>query len=678
MTLSAYRTLWVRVVGCACLAGWLAGCSANQLFNEGMSDINAGRFDVGLAKIEDASRKDPDNAFLRTEARMKREYVIHSLLRDADTARAALQFAEARRLYQRALDMDRDNQQAREGLEATRGGEMKQMEIRMAKDLIDQHDLKGAQAQLSRLLSLDPGNLDVKQMLASVTAQIPSPAPVRPKLRLKEDHVDLLEFRDTSLTMIFEALSRTSGINFVLDKDVKGDMKSNLFVRDVSVEAAIDMVLTQHGLEKKFLGENLLMIYPDTLDKRRRYEEQVVKSFHLTNADPKQAMSLLKVMLDTKVLFVDDHSKLVVMRDTPEVVHMAEKLLMSLDLEDSEVMMEVEVVEIQRSKLQELGVKYPTQITLNTITPPVPGSAAAGAIAASASPNLLSNAFKFSASTTSISNLNAAIDLKKEDAEANLLASPRIRARNYEKAKVLIGDRVPVITNAVTPTNLGSSVVTGNVQYIDVGLKFEVEPTIHRDDDVSMKVNLEVSNIVKEVLNDKSGTLAYQIGTRTAATVLRLRDGETQVLAGLISDEDRESSSRVPGLGDLPILGRLFSSQKSDINKKEIVLSITPHVIHHGGRNAASSEIWFGTENTRGLPLIKQNESDRESMQQSNGAAPVSGVTPTAGRDAISAPASPAPAATGVGPKAAVEQPGIPSRNDLLSAADVNGVRIAP
>jgi len=193
--------------------------------------------------------------------------------------------------------------------------------------------------------------------------------------------------------------------------------------------------------------------------------------------------------------------------------------------------------------------------------------------------------------------LATTLNLMMQDGTTNLLASPRIRVRNREKAKVMIGDRVPVITNAVTPVSTGTPVVTGNVQYMDVGMKLEVEPEIHLDNDISIKVHLDVSSIVKQIDNPISGTQAYQIGTRNASTVLRLRDGETQVLAGLISDEDRKTANKVPGLGQLPILGRLFSDDGSNTSKTEIILSITPRIVGKKAMpDAREVEYWSGTE----------------------------------------------------------------------------------
>jgi general secretion pathway protein D len=402
-------------------------------------------------------------------------------------------------------------------------------------------------------------------------------------------------------------------------------------------------------------------------------------------------MSLLKVMLDTKSLFIDEHARLLVMRDTPEVVRMAEKLLLSLDLEDSEVMMEVDIVEITRSKLQEIGIKYPNQVNLNILAP----AAAAGTTAVQTLATLA-----FDRVHTGISSLGATINLKREDSHVNILSSPRIRARNYEKAKVHIGDRVPVFTNAVTPIIGGTgSVVTGSVTYLDVGLKFDVEPTIYWDDEVSMKLNLEVSSIVKEVQSGSS--LSYQVGTRAASTVLRLRDGETQVLAGLISDADRETATKVPGLSSFPILGRLFSSEKSDKNKQEIALSITPHVIRHGRRpNIASSEILYGTESSRGIPLtVKMSDNDRKPIVESKGAVglpatvtmgaaivgnPSEGaarneavsatVSDATRRGAVRRPAGP-PVAVTPGASQAVNSPESPPRSDPSPVAEPEGVK---
>jgi general secretion pathway protein D len=272
-----------------------------------------------------------------------------------------------------------------------------------------------------------------------------------------------------------------------------------------------------------------------------------------------------------------------VMRDTPDAVRMAEKLVASIDVPEPEVIIEVEVLEIARSRVLDLGISYPGSVTAT----PSPVSGATGLV--------LSDLKHQNSNTIQISSLSATLSAMQQHGDTNTLASPRIRARNKEKAKILIGSRVPVITNSVTPT-ASSAVVTGSVQYLDVGLTLEIQPTIYLDGDVAIKVGLEVSNITNQITTS-SGTVAYTIGTRNANTTLRLKDGETQILAGLIQDSDTRSASGIPGLSQIPVVGRLFGSNHGDREKNEVVLSITPRIIRTQARPPAdATEFWFGTE----------------------------------------------------------------------------------
>ena len=154
--------------------------------------------------------------------------------------------------------------------------------------------------------------------------------------------------------MVFEALSRTSGINVLLDKDVKPDLKTSIFVKDVSVEDAIDLILMQSQLEKKIISDNTVFIYPNTPAKIKDYQDLKIRSFHLTNADPKQMLTMIKTLLKTKDIFVHEKTNSIVMRDTPEAIRLAEKMVADQDIADPEVMLEVEVLEISRSRLSEI------------------------------------------------------------------------------------------------------------------------------------------------------------------------------------------------------------------------------------------------------------------------------------------------------------------------------------
>ena len=349
---------------------------------------------------------------------------------------------------------------------------------------------------------------------------------------------------------------------------------------------------------------------------------------------------MVKALVKTKDIFVDEKLNLLVIKDTPEAVRLAERLLESLDMPESEVMLEVEVLEVTRSKLLELGLRFPDQVGYGLLQPTTNSTTIINGVAQTTT-NLggtlaagqvdLRNT---SGLTSYVANPALALNLKNQVGSGNLLANPRIRVKNREKAKIHIGDRVPVFTTTAT-ANVG---VSASVAYLDVGLKLDVEPNIYLDDDVSIRVGLEVSSIVKEVPGP-SGSLAYQIGTRSAATVLRLRNGETQVLAGLISDEERSSANKLPGLGDLPGIGRLFSSQSDNNSKTEIVLLITPRVVRNLARPDAVSSTWpAGSEATVGSPAMQVKSAGPRAMSLSSRP---SGAVPSASAPAVSAPEPP-------------------------------------
>jgi general secretion pathway protein D len=233
----------------------------------------------------------------------------------------------------------------------------------------------------------------------------------------------------------------------------------------------------------------------------------------------------------------------------------------------------------------------------------------------------------------------ATLNLRREVGDTKTLANPSIRVRSKEKAKVMIGDKVPVITT----TTGQAGFVSDSVSYLDVGLQLEVEPTVFADDDVAIRLGLEVSSVTGQV-KSANGTLAYQIGTRNANTFLRLHDGETQFLAGLISHDEQMTASRLPGLGDLPVIGRLFSSQMDNGTHSELVLAVTPHIVRNVRRpDSNEAELWVGTESAPRLRVFA-NRPAAPGATAEGAAAPASVAAETSGNVPGSAPtAVPAP-----------------------------------
>lgn len=611
----------VLLIALGLLAG-LVGCATAELHNEGLANVQEGRYEEGLKKLEQAAAESPGNAMYRLDLKAKREEAIRTLIADADRARSIEKFDEAEQIYRRVIGIEAGNDRALRGLELLERDRRHVEIMAQAERDFDQGRMDEADARVRTVLAEDPGFGPANSMRARIDSAR-GPRNVTPRLKTKDNRSVVLQFRDASTKMVFEVLARQTGINFIFDKDIKSDGTTTIFVQNVAVEQAIDLVLGQNQLARQVLSDNMVLIYPNTPAKQAEYQDQIVRTFYLTNAEPKHAMEMLKTMLNAKTLFVDERAGAVVIRDTPEAVRMAERLIASIDVPESEVMMEVEVLELTRTTMQELGIKYPQHVTLTPT--PLAGE-----------PLVVEDIKNQDSTTIQVSSISATIDLAKSVGTTNVLASPRIRARNHEKANILIGQRVPVITSSTVVSGGGEGTNT-NVQYVDVGLKLSVEPTIYLDGDVAINVNLEVSTIISVVVVEN--TQAYQLGTRNASTLLRLKDGETQILAGLISDQDRRTSTHVPGLGDLPLLGRLFGSRKDEIEKTEIVLSITPRIIRSQPRpGSEDTEFWYGTQSTLRSAPLAAGSATSGSGSGGGTQTSASGVTGTATDAAATAP----------------------------------------
>jgi general secretion pathway protein D len=601
----------------AALLVMFAGCATkNEAYTEAKQLLAEGKIDTGLASLEEAARKEPDNLEIRAMLARQREAIAARHLLDGESARSAGNLAAAEQGYRRALEINPNNERAQAGLAAIERDSRHAGLLKRAEELMARKDYAAAEPELRTVLQENPDQKDARRLLQQITEIEFQSEKVSPALKTAYKKPVTLEFRDAGLKSIFEIMSRTAGINVVFDKDVRQDTKTSIFVRDTNVEDVFKLLLMTNQLTHKVLNENSVLIYPNTPAKQKEYQELAVRSFYVVNTDVKQIVAMVRGLVKTKDMHVDERLNLFVMKDTPDAIRLVERLVAVNDLADPEVMLEVEVLEIRRDLLRNLGALYPDQVSVNMLTA---ASAAAGGVIP---PDFRISSAGVNGGESTIDNLTAIIknpaliiNLKQTEAIINVLANPRIRVKNREKAKILIGDKVPVVTTTAT-ANVG---VASSVSYLDVGLKLDVESTISLQDEVSMKVSLEVSNIVKEI-KIANGGLAYQVGMRTAATTLALKDGETQVLAGLISDDERANLTKVPGLAELPWLGKLFTNKDFTRNKTEIALLITPRIVRNISRpTRADSDLYFGTENAIGVrPVtIRKNASNSLAMSSS-------------------------------------------------------------
>ena len=564
----------------------LAACAGNQAYNDGQAMLGAGRTEQGLALLEQAAQAEPTNAKYRIAVTNGRMRALNNLNGAAEALRQQGKLPEAQALYQQALALDASNDVAQRGLAGVAQDERHRKLVQEAQASYQrggEANIAQAQEALRQVLQERPAQREALALKSRIGDEQAKARPTGGKLAAAYRKPVTLEFRDAPLRSVFDFISKVSGLNFVFDKEVDPALRATISVRDTSIEEAIAMLLGANQLEQSVTSDKSITIYPNTPQKVKDYQQLVVRTFFLANADVKTVAFSIKTLLKAKDVVTDERLGIIMLRDTPEMVRMAERIINVQDLADPEVMLEVEVLEVKRTRLMELGVRWPDQANL-TLAGIAGSTGGLGGLK-------VADLHRINGDNINLGIGGVTLNANKTDSDSNILANPRIRVRNKEKAKILIGDRVPVIT---VTTNNGVS--SDSVNYIDVGLKLDVEPNVYLDDEVAIKINLEVSNVVKEVIS-KTGTQAYQIGTRSASTVLRLKDGETQVLAGLISDEDRGTANKVPGVGELPVLNRLFGSQKDDAMRSEIVLSITPRLLRSIRRpDLMTAEFNSGTE----------------------------------------------------------------------------------
>lgn len=546
------------------VAALLSSCSAWRLEHDAVEHIESGRYVEGISLYERIASTHPG------KYRMKyidaRDEAVKDLLRQASAERSVGNLDAAARIYQDVKKISPSNQQADQGVTMIERLQKNGKRLENAKNLIDASEVDLALSLINEVLLEDASNQQALELKRGIQQDINRSSLLEPKLKSSMKKSVSLEFRSMNLQSVFEVLSQSSGLSFILDKDVKADLKTTLFAKNTTVEDALNLILKTNLLNFRILSDSTLLIYPSTPEKEKQYEDLVIRTFYLKNIDPKRMQEMMKSLVSPRFVYVDEKLKMLVVRDVVSVIETVEKLVLAYDLADPEVVLEVEILEVNADNSLNLGVQYPDKVSAT-----ISGAMGkAGQVPLTELEDLDRANFQIN-----FPDPLAVLNLKQTSNKAKTLANPRIRVSNREKAKILIGDKVPVITTTV---NQSSSATSESVSYLDVGLKLEVEPEVSVNNEVSIIVNLEVSNIVKEI-KSTTGLLAYQIGTRNANTVLRLRDGETQVLAGLIKDEKHDSASHLPGLGKIPVIGKFFSNETNSKSKSEIMLLITPRIV---------------------------------------------------------------------------------------------------
>ncbi len=613
-----------------------------------------GHWDEAVAAYRTAVRKDPFNkdiqkAYDEAKARAAerhyaagREFLKENRILEAlEEFRRALGLDPSRSEHHAALGDAMRLKEAREKLQAAE----KLRSLGRLEDALDAYE---------RAVELDPSLTKALEGITAIAQQQRAA-----KLVGLSGQPITLRFQNARLKEVFEIFARAGNINVIFDKEVKDD-PITIFIKDTPFDEALNLILSSNGLFSRRIGPDMLLIIPNTKPKQDQYQDLMIRTFYLSNAKAKETVNLLRTMLESKRVYVNEQLNAVVIRDTPTKLQLAERIILANDRREAEVEFDMEVLEVNRTKSQQYGVNFAKAAGFGVVPPEFKGPFTSANVTAQQSYNLdkIETLGKAATSQYLFSfPANLLLDFFKSETDAKTLANPKLRVINNKQASVNIGDKQPILlsTTNVLPGQAATGAVpttstVTSIEFKDVGLKLTVEPTIHLVDEITLKLKIEVTTVGEQVVLQANPEIRqFKFGTRTAETTLNMKDDETVVLAGLIQDVERKTRVSVPGLGDIPILGNLFATNEIRTETTEIVLTITPHMIRNLTTPSLETQaFWSGTEASYATNPLFSQQVTTVSQPPS---APVKPLAPAPGPAAPSAPspqAPPAPAAPGL------------------------------
>ncbi len=390
------------------------------------------------------------------------------------------------------------------------------------------------------------------------------------KLKVTDEKVQL-KFTEALLRSIFQALGKFAGINFVFDEQFR-DVPLTIDLTDRTFEQAMSFICLATKNFYRPIDERTVIIVPDQPMKRMQYELNAIKTFYLSNLNAQEVQNSLAMMIRTQYkapsIIIDKNLNSVTIRDSPNAVNLAGKLLRRWDKSKGEVFIDLEIMEVSRRKIRKLGIDLGENIISGRYsgggTYPTDGWFGLKGIDLSKTSN-----YQLSFPSTFLQFLET-------DADTRIIAQPRLRGVGSEDIKYLVGQKVPVPQTTFTPIAAGgvSQQPVVNYQYQDVGIDVKIKPRIHQEKEVTLELEIKITSLAGTGIAD-----IPIIATREVKNVIRLKDGETNLLAGLLRDEERKSLKGIPGLKDVPFLGALFSNTDTTIEQTDVILTITPYII---------------------------------------------------------------------------------------------------
>jgi general secretion pathway protein D len=568
------RDLTVRLSVPLLVLGVLAGCTSHSNYRQGEIASQLGHWDEAVLYYMKALDADPANISYQADllrAKIKASQVHFEKGKEFEKAgvveRALVE-------YQQAVQLDPTNQYAQAQLEHAH------------REYVAQKQGHGVET--------------IEQMKQKARGARPQP----PVLNPRSDKPISLSFpQPVSLFSIYRALGKAFGINVLFDPNLR-DQEIAIELTDVTSQAALETLMRATGQFYKVMDEHSIIIAQDNPQNRRTYEDLVIQTFFLSNAEVKDMLTILRSLIDARKIATNEQLNAIILRDTADKVKVAERIIEANDKSKAEVVVDIELLQINSQRLRDLGVSLSSysvgqQLSVNQPTTTTGGTGTGTGTTTTPSGIRLSDLQFINQSNWFLTLPSFVYNFVKQNTDAQLLAKPQLRISEGEKANLVIGDRVPIPLTTFNTQNAGTAggiVPITSFQYQDVGIKIEIEPRVHHNQEVTLKLKIEVSNLNGNV-SGTNGESQPIIGTRMIDSVIRLQDGETNFLAGLIRTDESKTDHGIPGLSDIPLLGRLFSNKHNEGARTDVILTLTPHIVRNAEITAEDLlPIWVGTE----------------------------------------------------------------------------------
>jgi general secretion pathway protein D len=468
--------------------------------------------------------------------------------------------------------------------------------LQVARQLAAEGKKAEAEAEYKKAITYDPLNRAILQEALALGGEAPKEAAkkekIEPPVRLKavSEKVKLKFTPEANLRSIFEALGKYAGVNILFDEQFR-DVPFATDLTDMDFEQALANVCLATKNFFRVIDERTVIIAPDQPLKRLQYEQSAIKTFYLSNINAQDILGSLAQMISTQMrapkIIVDKNLNTVTIRDTPQIIELAAKLIQTWDKPKAEVIIDMEIMEVSRLKLRQLGLSFDQNII---------GFRYGGTDSASSTTGWynLKGINLSDASNYFLSFPVAFIQFLESDADTKIIAQPRLRGVGDEEIRSLVGQKVPIPQTTFSPIAAGgvSQQPIVNYTYQDVGIEIKITPKIHFEKEITLTLDLKITSIGGKGVAD-----IPIITTREIKNVIRLRDGETNLLAGLLKDEERKSIKGISGIKNIPVLGRLFSSEDTTIEQTDVILTITPYIIRQVPVTAEDTKpLWIELE----------------------------------------------------------------------------------